>query len=77
MTEQLNEQFKVLVESYNNHRSQLNVIFDILGTPTEEDLSHLDKRTADILRSLAPKEGMVRLILSLTDPSLLLLLTES
>ncbi len=61
VTEQLNEQFKVLVESYNNHRSQLNIIFDILGTPSEEDLAHLDKRTADILRSLPPKEGLVRL----------------
>eukprot|EP00599_Poterioochromonas_sp_BG-1_P002787 CAMPEP_0173142248 /NCGR_PEP_ID=MMETSP1105-20130129/5979_1 /TAXON_ID=2985 /ORGANISM="Ochromonas sp., Strain BG-1" /LENGTH=482 /DNA_ID=CAMNT_0014055611 /DNA_START=90 /DNA_END=1535 /DNA_ORIENTATION=- len=58
VTEQLNEQFKVLVESYNNHRSQLNIIFDILGTPSEEDLAHLDKRTADILRSLPPKEGL-------------------
>lgn len=56
--DELNEQFKVLVESYQNHRSQLNVIFDILGTPSEEDLAHLDKRTADILRSVPHKEPL-------------------
>ena len=58
----MNEQFKVLVESYQNHRSQLNVIFDILGTPSEEDLAHLDKRTADILRSVPHKEPLVSII---------------
>jgi hypothetical protein len=48
------------MESYHNNRSQLNVIFEVIGTPSESDLAHLDKRTADILRSLPAKLGKVR-----------------
>lgn len=54
------EQFRVLVESFKNNRSQLNIIFDVLGTLSEEDLAHLDQRTADILRGLNTKEPKVR-----------------
>jgi mitogen-activated protein kinase 1/3 len=35
--------------------SQLSVIFNILGTPTENDLSFLDNRTRGIFRFLAKR----------------------
>lgn len=54
---QLSEQQRQLLESYNNNRSQLNVIFEVIGTPREDELSHLDQQTAGILRGLARKQS--------------------
>lgn len=35
-------------------RGQLNVIFDVIGTPTEEDLNHLDREMARQISGLMP-----------------------
>jgi len=51
----LSEQKRQLMESYQNNKSQLNVIFEVIGTPSELDLAHLDSETATILRGLLPK----------------------
>jgi hypothetical protein len=48
-----------LQDSYGNNRSQLNIIFDTIGTPNEPDLSHLDVATAQVLQSLEKKAGKV------------------
>jgi mitogen-activated protein kinase 1/3 len=50
---------RILRQSYAAERSQLNVIFDILGTPSEEDLSYLDQETAKAIRSMPRKSGLV------------------
>jgi hypothetical protein len=55
----LSEQQRQLLESYNNNRSQLNVIFEVIGTPKEEELAHLDPQTATILRGLSRKHSKV------------------
>lgn len=57
--DEFTEQQRALQESYSNNRSQLNIIFDILGTPSDSDLSHLDTRTANVLRRLQPRAGKV------------------
>jgi hypothetical protein len=49
-----------LAESYANNKSQLNVIFDVIGTPTERDLSHVEAPMAQVLRRLEGKTGKVR-----------------
>jgi hypothetical protein len=43
-------------DNYFNSKSQLNTIFDVIGIPSEEDLSFLDPLTADKIRSL-PRKG--------------------
>jgi serine/threonine protein kinase len=53
--DEIDEQFRVLMDSYKNNRSQLNIIFDVLGTPSHHEMNFLDKRTADILRGLPAK----------------------
>jgi hypothetical protein len=58
--EEQSEQHRALQESYSNNRSQLNVIFDLLGTPSDCELSHLDSKTASFLRRLQPRIGKVR-----------------
>ena len=37
---------------YSKRRSQLNVIFSVLGTPSEDDLQHLDPKSARDIRAL-------------------------
>ena len=37
---------------YSKRRSQLNVIFSVLGTPSEADLQHLDPKSARDIRAL-------------------------
>eukprot|EP00596_Hydrurales_sp_CCMP1899_P000447 CAMPEP_0119040786 /NCGR_PEP_ID=MMETSP1177-20130426/10814_1 /TAXON_ID=2985 /ORGANISM="Ochromonas sp, Strain CCMP1899" /LENGTH=557 /DNA_ID=CAMNT_0007006171 /DNA_START=93 /DNA_END=1763 /DNA_ORIENTATION=+ len=37
---------------YSKRKSQLNVIFSVLGTPSEQELSHLDAMTARDIRAL-------------------------
>jgi hypothetical protein len=37
---------------YNNSRSQLSVIFDVIGTPNPEDLRDFDENTSAILGSI-------------------------
>ena len=39
---------------YSKRRSQLNVIFSVLGTPSDADLHHLDTKSARDIRSLPP-----------------------
>lgn len=62
----LSEQQKQLLESYNNNRSQLNVIFEVIGTPKDEELAHLDTQTASILRGLSRKHSKVAFTSDLT-----------
>lgn len=45
---------------YESSNSQLSVIFNIIGTPSSEDLEHLDPSTASILRKIQGKSGKVR-----------------
>lgn len=42
-----------LETSYGKNRGQLSVIFDVIGTPSVEDLPHLDTDTASLLSNLA------------------------
>ena len=37
---------------YSKRKSQLNVIFSVLGTPDESELSHLDLKSARDIRAL-------------------------
>ena len=37
---------------YSKRKSQLNVIFNVLGTPEEYELSHLDSKSARDIRAL-------------------------
>jgi hypothetical protein len=41
------------------NRSQLSVIFDVIGTPQLDDLPHLDENTAALLSNLAPRTPQV------------------
>lgn len=49
---------RILRQSYAAERSQLNVIFDVLGTPPDEDLAYLDAETAKAIRSMPKKTGL-------------------
>ena len=46
---------------YTKRKSQLNVIFSVLGTPDESELSHLDDKTARDIRALKRIPLSVRL----------------
>ena len=37
---------------YGSHRSQLSVIFDVIGTPSHADLDFLDDKTAALLKDI-------------------------
>ena len=41
------------------NRSQLSVIFEVIGTPQVEDLPHLDENTAALLSNLPAKTPQV------------------
>lgn len=43
--------------NFAGNRSQLNIIFDIIGTPSEEDLTYLDSQLALTLRALHAKQA--------------------
>jgi len=47
--------------SYSRSRSQLNVIFDVIGTPLPRDLTHMDSGTATLLSHLPPRSPQVRM----------------
>lgn len=49
---------RILRQSYAAERSQLNVIFDVLGTPPDDDLAYLDGETAKAIRSMPKKTGL-------------------
>lgn len=56
-------------------RSQLAVIFNVLGTPTENDLAYLDSRTRVQIRQMAEKSPMsFRTLYPATDDTTLNLL---
>lgn len=44
-----------LETSFGKNRSQLSVIFEVIGTPQVEDLPHLDENTAALLSNLPAK----------------------
>lgn len=44
-----------LESSYGRTKSQLNVIFDVIGTPLVKDLTHIDGDTAILLKHLSPR----------------------
>jgi hypothetical protein len=46
-------------ENFGSTRSQLNIILDIIGSPNEEDLHHLDPQTANLLRNSVKKAPRV------------------
>mmetsp|Transcript_27541 Transcript_27541/g.60979 ORF Transcript_27541/g.60979 Transcript_27541/m.60979 type:complete len:359 (+) Transcript_27541:1-1077(+) len=52
------ERFKQaeLERSFARNRSQLSLIFDVIGTPPREDLNSLDPITSHVLAHLRPKE---------------------
>jgi hypothetical protein len=39
--------------NYTKRKSQLNIIFSVLGTPEESELRHLDSKSARDIRALA------------------------
>lgn len=49
-----------LFKGLSRPESQLNVIFDCIGNPTEEDLAALDTPTANALRLAPCSDGKVR-----------------
>ena len=51
------EESKEVLEAfkYGNTRSQLNIIFEVIGTPTVDDLDCLDDKTAKLLSKLKHK----------------------
>jgi hypothetical protein len=42
------------------NRSQLSVIFEVIGTPQLDDLPHLDENTAQLLSNLPTRSAQVR-----------------
>jgi hypothetical protein len=42
------------------NRSQLSVIFEVIGTPQLDDLPHLDENTAQLLSNLPTRSPQVR-----------------
>jgi hypothetical protein len=48
--------------SLGKNRSQLSVIFDVIGTPQLDDLPHLDENTAALLSNLAPRTPQVKVM---------------
>lgn len=55
------EHQRLLQESFGNEKSQLNVIFDVIGTPSDRDLRHLDTRTLSFLRTVKTRPPRVNL----------------
>lgn len=49
----------VAESTFGRNRSQLNVIFEVMGTPSEEDLTHVDDSTALLLKNLVQRPGKV------------------
>lgn len=47
---------------YTKRKSQLNVIFNVLGTPLENELSHLDTKSARDIRALHRIPPSVRFV---------------
>ena len=45
---------------FGRSKSQLSVIFEVLGTPSDEELSYLDERTAGILKRLKKRPTKVK-----------------
>jgi len=52
LRQQEDEHTLLLQESFGNMRSQLNIILDVIGTPSENDCRHIDAKTAQYLHSL-------------------------
>lgn len=52
------ESFEDLVK-YQHQKSQLNIIFDLLGTPTKDEIRHCDSRTRAMLLTMDKKRGKV------------------
>jgi hypothetical protein len=44
---------------YAKRKSQLNVIFSVLGTPQEAELQHLDVKSIRDIRTLKPRAPSV------------------
>lgn len=44
------------MRNLESNKSQLSVIFDVIGTPSEQDLSCVDQITANLLLRLVPKQ---------------------
>lgn len=42
---------------YKERKNQLNMIFEVLGTPSPQDYEHFDERTRDLLQSFDPVRG--------------------
>jgi mitogen-activated protein kinase 1/3 len=53
--EEEDEHQQLLQESFGNEKSQLNIIFNVIGTPTDRDLRHIDSRTLSFLRTVKPR----------------------
>lgn len=53
------EHQQLLQESFGNEKSQLNIIFDVIGTPSDRDLRHIDSRTLSFLRTVRPRPPRV------------------
>lgn len=52
------ESFEDIVK-YQHQKSQLSIIFDLLGTPSSDEIRHCDKRTRKMLLSMEKKRGKV------------------
>ncbi len=47
------------MRGFENKKSQLGIIFDVLGTPTDKDLEFMDKKTVQFLHLLPRKAPTV------------------
>ncbi len=47
------------MRGFENKKSQLGIIFEVLGTPTDKDLEFMDKKTVQLLHLLPRKVPMV------------------
>ena len=45
--------------NFSNDRSQLNIIFSVIGTPRPEELRHLDPTTAAIFNNVKARQPQV------------------
>lgn len=53
--EEEDEHQRLLQESFGNEKSQLNIIFNVIGTPSDRDLRHIDSRTLSFLKTVKPR----------------------
>jgi serine/threonine protein kinase len=62
------------LKKFESQRSQLNLIFELIGTPTYEEMYHLDLKTKTMLLTMGKKKPKVNRLLVFVFPFFLLVI---